>query len=114
MRSMILLVAVTLFIGCSNDNGYAAGPGNDKVVDAVGVTTWNPTPITIKAGEAVTFRNNSSTTHNVQFEQGTAGHPANVTDFQASSKSVTFATAGTYAYHCGIHPAMQGQIIVQP
>jgi plastocyanin len=50
----------------------------------------------------------------VQFDQGVAGHPANVADFSSTSKSVTFATAGTFPYHCGIHPAMQGQVVVQP
>ena len=27
--------------------------------------------------------------------------------------SFTFDTPGTYAYHCGIHPSMTGEVIVQ-
>ncbi|HTZ41834.1 MAG TPA: plastocyanin/azurin family copper-binding protein [Candidatus Omnitrophota bacterium] len=27
--------------------------------------------------------------------------------------SHTFAAAGTYSYHCSIHPSMKGTIIVQ-
>jgi plastocyanin len=113
MRIVILSLFAVLAFGCS-DSGYVAQPGTDKLVDAVGVTSWNPSPITIKAGDAVTFRNSSAVTHNVRFEQGTAGTPADVPNFESSSKTVTFATVGTYAYHCGIHPAMQGQVIVQP
>jgi hypothetical protein len=26
---------------------------------------------------------------------------------------VTFATAGTFAYHCSIHPAMTGSVVVE-
>jgi len=63
----------------------------------------------------VTYRNpSSSIPHNVQFHQDVAGHPDNVTDFTYASRVVTFTTAGTYAYHCGIHPVMQGQVVVQP
>jgi plastocyanin len=82
-------------------------------VNAVGEISWNPTPITIKAGEKVTFRNSSGTLHNVQFDQGVPGRPANVSDFASSTKAVTFNTVGTFNYQCGIHPAMQGQVIVQ-
>jgi plastocyanin len=115
MRSMFLLLSASMLIGSACSNNDVNGPETDSNrVDAVGVTAWNPTPITITAGEAVTFRNSSSTVHNVKFDQGTAGHPADVADFANASKSVTFATAGTYAYHCGIHPAMQGTVIVQP
>ena len=33
---------------------------------------------------------------------------------ESSTRSVTFTTPGTYAYHCGIHPVMQGTVVVQP
>jgi plastocyanin len=32
----------------------------------------------------------------------------------ASSYSVTFPDAGTYPYHCAIHPGMEGTVIVIP
>ena len=120
MHSMTLLLLAVLVLGCGGGGAGGGGgggvtpppPGN--IVGPVGVTAWSPATITIKAGEDVTFRNTSGTAHNVQFDQGVAGHPANVADFSSTSKSVTFATAGTFPYHCGIHPAMQGQVVVQP
>jgi hypothetical protein len=39
------------------------------------------------------------------FDTGTIGG--------GGSDSVTFSTAGTFAYHCTIHPAMTGTISVQ-
>jgi len=120
MRSMTLLLLAGLAIGCGGGGGYGGGgsgvtappPGN--VVGAVGVTSWSPATITITAGDDVSFRNASSTAHNVQFDQTVAGHPGNVADFASTSRSVTFAAAGTFPYHCGIHPVMQGQVVVQP
>ena len=77
-------------------------------------TSWSPPTITVKAGDVVTFRNTTGITHNVRFDQNVAGHPGDVGDFSSGTKPVTFSTAGTYAYHCGIHPNMQGQVVVQP
>jgi len=125
MRSMTLVLLAGLALGCGGGNGGGGGDGDGvttppppppsgNVVSAVGVTAWSPAAITIRAGEIVSFRDPSSTAHSVQFDQGVAGHPGNVPDFAATSKSVTFATAGTFPYHCGIHPAMQGRVVVQP
>ena len=113
MRSIGLLLLATLALGCGDGGGAVSGPGPSNRVDAVGATSWSPATITIKAGEAVTFRNSSSSTpHNVVFDQAAAGHPPDVSDFTNSSKAVTFATAGTYNFHCGIHPVMTGQVVV--
>ena len=110
MRSVGLLLLACLAAGCGGSVTALPPSGADHEVNAVGVTSWNPTPITIKAGENVAFRNSSSTLHNVQFDQATVGHPGNVSDFASSSKSVTFPTAGTYTFFCAIHPFMTGKI----
>ncbi|HET7472644.1 MAG TPA: hypothetical protein VFJ71_05935, partial [Candidatus Limnocylindrales bacterium] len=31
----------------------------------------------------------------------------------STAKSVTFSTAGTFAYHCKIHPAMAATVVVE-
>jgi plastocyanin len=66
------------------------------------------------AGNAVTFRYSSRTAHTVQFDQGVADHLGGVADFASTSDRLTFATAGVSPYHCGIHPVVQGQVVVQP
>jgi plastocyanin len=67
-----------------------------------------PTPATINVGESVTWLNNDLFNHTVTSDTGAFDKPvaagANVT--------VSFAVAGTYAYHCSIHPTMKGTIIV--
>lgn len=115
MRSVGLLLFAALVIGCDNADYVTPPPDRTpQVVEAVGVTSWNPATITIKAGDVVSFRNTSEVPHNVRFDQIGAGNPADVPNFTSATKSVTFMTAGTFAFHCGIHPAMTGQVIVQP
>lgn len=114
MRRLGILLSVGIVVGCSGgDYPVSPFPEESGVVDAVGVTAWNPTPITIKAGEDLIFRNSSAIVHNVRFDD-VAGHPGDVSDFAQSSKSVAFPTAGTFTYHCGIHPGMQGVVVVEP
>lgn len=115
MRSASILLFAALVFGCDNSD-YVTPPPDDtpQVVNAVGVTSWSPATITIKAGDILTFRNTSATEHNVKFDQGGEGKPEDVPNFASTTKPVTFSTAGTFTYHCGIHPVMTGQVIVQP
>jgi plastocyanin len=73
---------------------------------------FSPGQITIAPGASVSFTNVSGTTHNVTFS--TAGAPANVPDFSSGTRTVSFPSAGSYAYHCTIHGlSMSGVVLVQ-
>lgn len=71
---------------------------------------FSPATLTIKAGDKVSWTN-----------QDSAGHSATADDSsfdtgvlaQGQSGSITFSKAGTYTYHCSVHPMMKGTIIVQ-
>lgn len=69
---------------------------------------FNPDSITVKAGTTVTWQNNDSATHTVVI--GTLASPDLA---PGDSYQHTFSTAGTYQYHCSIHPTMTGTVIVQ-
>lgn len=115
MRSMMLIVTVILATACGGS--YGTDPtqeGNAHTVEAVGATAWNPTTVSLAAGETVTFHNGTGIVHNVRFDAVGVVPPGDVADFTSGSRSVTFATAGTFAYHCGIHPGMQGTVVVGP
>jgi plastocyanin len=47
----------------------------------------------------------------VTFNAG-AGAPGNIGDTTTGSATATFTTAGTFNYHCSIHPYMTGTVIV--
>ena len=81
----------------------------DQAVDIAGFA-FSPGSVTVDVGDTVTWANadaqgHTATADDGSFDTGTiAGN---------TSKSVTFATAGTFAYHCKIHPQMTGTVVVQ-
>lgn len=70
---------------------------------------FNPASITIKAGDTVTWTNNDAAKHIVAGDGGIKSGTLSTGD----TYSQTFKTAGTLAYHCEIHPAMKGTIVVE-
>ena len=87
------------------------GAGASATIDATGSLTFNPSAATIMAGQKVCWVNNSGIAHTVTSDNSgfTGGSLPN-----GSTVVVTFAAAGSYPYHCSIHPAtMTGTITVQ-
>ncbi len=70
---------------------------------------FTPSTVTVKVGETVTWTNHDGFSHTVT---GDAGGPNSGTIAAGQSYSFTFATTGTFAYHCAIHPSMVGTVIV--
>jgi plastocyanin len=91
----------------------AAGGGfpSSAVVAADGTYGWNPSQVDIAVGGSVTFQNQTTYSHNVTFSAG-GGAPQNIGDFIGDSRGATFTTAGTFNYHCTIHPGMTGTVTV--
>ncbi len=72
---------------------------------------FDPPTVTINAGETVTWTNKDQAAHSVAFVNGGPKTPVLST---GKSASLTFATAGTFDYVCGIHgAAMMGTVIVR-
>jgi plastocyanin len=70
--------------------------------------SFNPTAITVKAGDAVTWTNQDSTVHTIKSDSFNSA-PLN----QGDTFKFIFTTKGSFAYVCGIHPSMTGTIIVE-
>lgn len=98
-------------------------PTVDAVNEPVGLYSeehhhWSPTQVTVMAGGMVTFQNTGATVpHGVVWDGGPgtpscAGVPLN--EAKTSWKGTcTFAQAGTYTYHCYVHPTeMTGKVEV--
>ncbi|MFA6254792.1 MAG: cupredoxin domain-containing protein [Patescibacteria group bacterium] len=68
-----------------------------------------PTNLVVTKGSTVTWTNQDSTIHAITasgtFDSGNLN--------QGQSFSHTFNEAGTFNYHCSIHPSMTGTITVQ-
>jgi plastocyanin len=68
---------------------------------------FKPKTLNITKPTAVTWTNNDSTGHNVVFN----GFGSRTLGF-GKTYTHTFKTAGTFKYHCTLHPGMSGKVVV--
>ena len=99
--------ATTAAAGSPTAAGTAAASASVTIKDL----QFTPAAVTIKVGGAVTWTNDGPSTHDVTADDGSITSGSLAT---GKTYSHTFDTAGTFAYHCGIHPDMKAQVVVQP
>ena len=109
-RLMVMLALVAVGVTMLS---LTAGIGQVRAQDAVAIDivdfSFNPASVEITEGTTVTWTNQDSAPHTATGDNGEfdTGQLA-----QGASASVTFDTAGTYAYHCDVHPDMVASIVV--
>jgi plastocyanin len=86
-------------------------PANDASSSAVTLQSFafSPDAITVPIGTTVTWTNKDSVTHTVTSDSG--AFDSRRLD-QGQTFQFTFNTAGTFAYHCNIHPSMTAKVVV--
>ena len=67
--------------------------------------------ITVHVGDAITWTNKDSAPHTVTSNSGNELDSGQLS--QGQSYSHTFTQAGTYAYHCAVHPSMTATVVVE-
>jgi plastocyanin len=72
---------------------------------------YNPAQITVNAGDIVRWVNKDTVVHSVVFSKASMIDPSGVLTSDQSF-SVRFYNTGVYNYSCGIHPQMQGSVVV--
>lgn len=124
MRKQIVLLAAVLALSvaaCGDDDGAATtqpaegtatteamGGGTEVSIEAL---AFSPGEITVSVGTTVTWTNDEAgIPHTVSSDDGVwdsgSLEPGDTFSF-------TFDEAGAFAYHCNIHPSMQGTIVVE-
>ncbi len=118
-RALALVGLVASAVACGSSNNSmptvptTTGTAANVVITINGMnatSSYTPSPTTVPAGQSVAWRNADSISH-------TATQDAGVFDTGpippgSTSAPVTLA-AGTYTYHCSIHPTMVGVLTVQ-
>jgi plastocyanin len=114
LLAAVFLPVVILMVSCSSDSNPTDSGNNDGNTSANSVAISNfafsPTSLTVKVGTKVTWTNNDNAQHNVTSDDGGFESSGNLSKGQ--TYLVTFSTAGSYPYHCSIHPSMTGTIVV--
>ena len=77
---------------------------------SMGSAAYKPNPITVPVGTTVSWTNSDAIAHTVTSDGGV---------FNSNSLgpggtfTYMFSAAGTFPYHCAIHPGMVGSVVVQ-
>jgi plastocyanin len=109
-----LLIMMTM--GCGSSTNATTGPTNGTPVSIVSgsstlsTTAYAPNPITVAVGGTVTWTNNDNTAHTAT-DDGGAWNSGSIAP--GGSFSRTFPSAGSFPYHCTLHPNMIGTVRVQ-
>lgn len=128
MARMIKLITLSVILalalsGCSSPAAptaatTATAPAQPTAEPAAGgaaeVTikefAFAPATLKIKVGTTVKWTNQDSAGHTVVSDTGAWKDSDNLAKGQ--SFSFTFTKAGSYPYHCGVHPAMKATVEV--
>ena len=121
IRHVIGFIAVVaLTMGACSSSSSTPSPSAPPPAASAGAATsagavtiadfaFAPATITVAVGTTVTWTNKDTTAHTVTLDDGSA-----TSDDIASGSAYqhTFSTAGTFTYHCKIHPTMTGTVTV--
>ena len=108
------IFAIVLSLGIGTASASAATVEVKLGTDA-GMLAFEPSTVTISAGDTVKFINNKLAPHNAVFEgHEDLSHP-DLAFAPGESWEETFSTAGTYDYYCEPHrgAGMVGKVIVE-
>ncbi|HEX8941424.1 MAG TPA: cupredoxin family copper-binding protein [Candidatus Limnocylindrales bacterium] len=93
----------------ASSSGSAAPAASGMAVTIKGFA-FDPASLIVPVGASVTWTNQDPAGHTVTADDGSFGSPTIQT---GSTFSQTFAKAGTFSYHCSIHPSMKATVVVQ-
>jgi plastocyanin len=97
----------------------ATAAGSAPCTDSTGTTTvavgvadfkWEQ-PINAKVGDVITWTNGDSAPHKVALDDGSCAMSENIPG-SGGTKSLVFSVAGTFPFHCAVHPTMKGTITI--
>jgi plastocyanin len=102
LSGLLLIVLAAVLSACS-----ASATTSDKNTVNIQSSQFSPVEITIKQGESVTWVNKDTVGHTIV---GITFH-SDLLNTGESFKQI-FNVAGTFEYHCSVHPSMIGKVIV--
>jgi plastocyanin len=119
------LLAVALLSACSGSKTSTSSPPAAPtspatspahkvtiVSDAATIGAYTPPTVTVTAGQSVEWVFQDANPHTVTADDDSFTS-AKTGLANGQTYSHTFGTAGTYRYHCFIHPQMLGAVVVQ-
>jgi plastocyanin len=96
--------------------GGSAATGTADATVTIKDFAFGPNPITVKAGQKITFTNTDDSPHEPTSGTPTAKTSAFLVDTAANGSATTGPiqlAPGTYDYFCGLHEYMVAKLVVQ-
>ena len=125
--SRIVFVASILLLAAACGGGYSSSPGSPTPpaptpngpsssvtipmnAETLGDRAYAPDVVNVAVGDTVTWTNTDSTSHT-----STSDTPGWDSGIVAPGRgfSFNFQSAGTFRYHCAIHPGMVGTVVAR-
>jgi plastocyanin len=103
------LLAAIIFISCSKSYNSGSSMAPAAATVSIKNMAFNPASLSVTAGATVTWTNSDTTIHTVTADDGSF-NSGNIAI--GATYSRVFNTAGTFSYHCTIHPEMTGKVMV--
>ena len=112
MRRLLLALAIVVPGWLLGSLTASAANTPAQIINCAGAPPWcfSPKPIQITAGSTVTWTNGTAPLHTATADTG-GWDTGNIAP-GATSSAISFPTAGTFTYHCAIHPSMTGSVVV--
>lgn len=112
--AFFLGLSLVFAIGASCYNKSNTGSTTPVATNSVTIQNFafNPNTITISRGSVVTWENKDSTAHQIVSDGDLSDLASGIIDNNGKF-SFTFDKAGSFKYHCNIHPDMKGEVIVK-
>jgi plastocyanin len=136
-RSLAVLSATLLLAACGGGGGSTTAPttgggggattppaatqataggtcapttGSGTVTASIENRTFSPATITAKVGEVISWTNGDSVPHGVALDADDTKCTASISG--GGTGGTSFSAAGTYPFHCFVHPSMKGTITI--
>lgn len=114
----VVALALVALAGCTgaatsggtttpSTGGTSSGGTSGGVTVVESNYAFDPSAVSAKVGDVVTFKNEDSVPHHVMIGTTDLGEQA-----PGSSVTWTATAAGTFPFACSIHPSMTGEITV--
>jgi len=119
--SVVAGVAVTALVAGCGGSDYGAPKASSSPTPTASASSggassvaidnfkFTPASLTVSQGARTTVTNRDSTAHTVTADDGSSFDTGDINP--GSSATVTLPKAGTFKYHCSIHPFMHGTLV---
>ena len=136
LRSLVALSAVLALAACSGGGSTTAVPSTGGPAAATAGATATPaasictdpgadaatvvaatvagnkwSSVTANVDDVITWTNSDGAPHRVELDDGRCGVMPNIKG-DGGTQSLIFTEAGSFPFHCGVHPSMKGTIVI--